>query len=271
MDPAPHNNRSEQLRSIKPFADFLSTLKGDIPIPILRDFALLVTDAKAGSEKMSFLKKKINRIYFRLCRLQEELGGLDFKKAYPGVSSGVTPEDYVFSRIDFSRYREITEVNFESIFLEGIPDFSSAFFRKNFGLGKDEIHSLINECYGKTNGAHKIKKENPLILSVMRTLEISLETSPLFTSVEIQNELNYLQDLVGTKTKMPDADTLFSLLVSHLENASFTHKDNMITKLFISPQGDLSGTFRPGNKPWTRVLVPANPNLPLSLPHKIHE
>jgi hypothetical protein len=208
------------------------------------------------------LKRKIDRIYLRLCRVQEELGNLDLKKDSPGVSSGkfsgaASLEDYVFSRIDFSRYREITEADFESLFLEGLADFSGSFYRKNFKLCKDEIHSLIKECYEKANEVYKLQKENPLILSVMRSLEISLETSPLFSIEEIQSELDYLQDLAGANKKMPNAETLFSLLILSLENASIPHKDNMLTKLFIPPQGCLSGTFQPGGKPWTRVLIPA--------------
>lgn len=249
---------------IKPFMDFLISLREDIPIPILRDLAVLVTDSKTWDKKPGFLKKKIDRVYCRLCCLQKELGGLDLKKAPSGVSSCSELEDYVFSRIDFSRYREIPEEDFENIFIAGIQDFPGSFFVNNFKLGGssgggciEEIRSLINKCYEKTGGKYRLQKESPLILSVMRTLEISLENSPLFTIEEIQGELNYLQTLVGRSAKMPETATLFSLLISGLENVSVTHKDETVTKLFISPQGELSATFRPDNKPWTRVLVPA--------------
>ena len=245
-------NRDELIRSIKPFMDFLLTLRKEKPIPILRDLAVLVTDTNEGYKKLDFLRRKIDRIYHRLCRAQGELGSLDLKKASPGAS----PEDYIFSRIDFSLYREIAEEDFENLFLEGLADFSDAFYRKNFNLDKDEIRMLIMECYEKTTGMYKLQKENPMILSVVRTLEISLEASPLFTVEDIQCELDFMQGIVGTAAKMPDAETLFSQLVLSLENSRVTHKDDMVTKLFISPQGDLAGTFYPGGKAWTRVLVP---------------
>ena len=245
-------NRSELIRGIKPFADFLLTLRSDKPIPILRDLAVLVIDSKTGVEKLGILKRKINRLYYRLCRIQQELSVLDFKKAKPGVS----PEDHIFSGIDFSRYRGIAEADFENFFLEGLADFPEFFFETNFSLGKDGLRSLINECYENGNGIYKLKREDPVILSAMRTLEISLDTSPLFTSEEIKNELDFLRGIVGAKIKMPDADRLFSILVLSLENTSISHTDNMVTKLFISPQGELSGTFHPDGKPWTKVLIP---------------
>ena len=253
MDPA--LNRTKLIHSLKPFTDFLLSLRDDKPIPILRDLTVLVTDTKTWNTKTGFIKRKIGRLHLRLCRIINELNCLNFKKAHPGLSSA--PEDYVFSRIDFSRYREITEDGFDSFFADGITDFSDSFFRENFSLGRDEIHPLIKECYKKENGTHKLMKENPLILSVMRALEVSLETSPLFTIEEIQGELNYLQSLVGANAKMPDADKLSSLLVLSLEKASVTHEDKTITELFIPPQGGLSGIFHPAGKPWTRVLIPA--------------
>ena len=244
---------SELTPDIKPFMDFLLTLRRDKPIPILRDFAVLVTDINAEDKKPDFLRKKIDRVYLRLCRAQEELSSLDFKKA----KSDATPEDFIFSRIDFSRYREISEEDFVSLFLEGLADFPDSFYRKNFNLDKDEINSLINECYEKKHEVYKLKKENPTILSIMRTLEVSLEASPIFTIDEIQNELNFLKGIVGATAKMPDAEKLFSLLIMSLENVSIMHKDSMVTELLISPQSGLSGIFHPGGKAWTRVLVPA--------------
>jgi len=251
-------NQSELIHNLKPFMGFLLSLRKDKPIPILRDLAVLVTDTREGDRKIDFLKRKIDRVYVRLCRLQEELSSLNLKNASPKISLGFTLEDYVFSGIDFFRYREIRQEVFESFFLEGMADFSDSFFRKNFSLGNGEIRLLIEESYVKTDEIYKLQKENSLILSVMRTLEISLETSPLFTIEEIQGELDYLQSLVGADRKMPEAGKLFSLLALSLKNTNIAHTDGMITKLSISPQGDLAGTFRPGDKPWTKVLIPGS-------------
>ena len=244
-------NRCELIRNIKPFMEFLLTLRRDKPIPILRDLAVLVTDTGTEDRTPLFLKGKIDRIYLRLCRLQEELSGLDFKKAAPGTS----PEDYIFSRINFSRYREIPETDFEYLFLEGTSDFPAEFFNKNFAPGRDGACALIKECYAKKDKTYRLRRENPVILSVMRALEISLENSPLFTVEEIQSELDFLQGLTGTQKKMPDAQMLFSLLILSLENIDITHNDGMVTKLTVSPRGGLSGTFRPGGKAWTRALA----------------
>ena len=256
-------NQSELVRSLKPFVDFLLSLKKDKPIPILRDLATLVSDTKTGHRQMDLLKKRLDRVYMRLCLQQKELGSLDLKKAYSDISSGKLKssgslEDYVFSRIDFSRYREISSADFESFFLEGTADFPDSFFRVNFRLGYEEIRLLILESYKREGDVYKLQKEAPLILSVMRTLETSLEASPLFTIEEIQSELDFLKDIAGANAKMPEAKNLFSLLVASLDNADIIHKDNMISKLFIPPQGGLSGTFRPGDKPWTRVLIPVS-------------
>ena len=246
-------NHIETIRTLKPFLHLVLSIREEssAAISILRELAALGTNAGPIN---GFIKRRIDRIYFRLCRLQEEMSRLDFKKAKPGTSA----EDYIFSRIDFSRYREIAEADFERFFLEGVADFPDSFYKNNFNIGKDETHSLIKQSYEKSNEMYKLKTESPLILSVMRTLEISLESSPLFTIEEIQGELNYLQGLVGANAKMPEAKILFSLLILSLENVSITHKDNMVTKLFISSPGELSGTFCPGGKAWTKVLIPGS-------------
>ena len=256
-----------QKTTLKPFLDFIISLKQDLPvsIPILRDLALLETESGKAS---GVLRRRIERRYLRLCRVQGELGRLDLKKAALGVS----PEDYIFSQIDFSRYREIKEADFIFFFKEGITDFDKAFFKKNFGLDHGEIRSLIEKSYEKADGIYVIKHEdfkhkNPKYeilqtLSIMRTLETSLEDSPLFTAEEIGAEIKSLVNYLGGNTVFSPADfrntdKLFALLVLSLDNVIVTHRDGMKTKLFISPKGDLSGTFRPGDKPWTKVLIPA--------------
>ena len=177
------------------------------------------------------LMNRLERRYLRLCRLQNEMSRLDFKNAPPGTS----PEDFIFSRIDFSRYREIQDQSFKEFFLDGLEDFDEAFYKKNFRLDREEIRSLIENSYKKTEGSYRLQKETPLILSVMRTLETSLEDRPLFSPEETENR--------------------FNLLLSSLDGVTVTHRDGMTTRLFVSAEGGLSGTFQPGGKPWTRVLV----------------
>ena len=169
------------------------------------------------------LMEKLERRYLRLCRVQEELRKLDFKNAAPGAS----PEDFVFSRIDFERYRKIPERDFDEFFLKGLEDFSEVFYTKNFRRSRKEIESLIIDSYNRVDRICMLRKETPMILSVMRTLETSLDEAQL-----IQGE-----------------DFL------HLDGVIITHRDGMETKLFLSDEGALMGTFQPGGKPWTKILA----------------
>ena len=260
--------------ALKPFFDLVSSLKKNLPlsIPLLRDFsafgadgackadgACATGDQKTINSKESIIKKRIDRRYLRLCRIQENLGKLDFKKAPPGVS----PEDFIFSKIDFSRYREIKENEFDLLFREGLEDFDESFFKKTFSRDKEEIRSEIDGNYIKNdnspedNGSYKLKRDNPLILSIMHNLETSLESLPLFTAGEIQRELKELIDFTGGSGKLRNTELLYPLLVHYLDGVLVSHDDGMTTKLFIGSQGELAGTFRPGNKAWTRTLIPA--------------
>jgi len=224
------------------------------PIPILRDVADLIAEKNRRSGP---IKKRIERFYMRLCRLQEELGRMDLKKARLGAALGVTGyktlEDFAFSTIDFSRYRKITEKEFDKLFPEGLTDFEESFLKKSFGLGREELQSVIEESYQKAEGEYRLLRENSLILSVMRALETSLEAVPIFTAAEVTEELQTLPSSI--REKLPTQ--LYPLLVSSLDNALVTHSDGRTTKLSLSPKGDLAGTFQPGGKPWTLVLIPA--------------
>jgi len=251
--------RAEAIQTLKPFLDYVSSIDKSNPlnasIPILReltDMAVNAERAEAGP-----LKKRINRQYYRLCRLQEELGRLDLKKAKPSVSLGINVEDYIFSNIDFSRYKEIKETYFVKLFAEGLADFTEGFFRENFNRGREEIKTLIETSYIKTGGVYKVKKESPLLLSLMRTLETSLETVPPFSQSEIMEELGRIPAKYGGSE---NKKKIFLLLVSSLDGVVITHDDGMATKLFIKDSGDLAGTFRPADKPWTLILIPSATN-----------
>ena len=208
---------------------------------------------------MPMTEKKIERRYLRLCRVQNDLGRLDFKKAAPGKNTGsafgFSLEDFVFSQTDFSPYREIEEKHFESFFLEGMSDFDDSFFKKNFNLDREEVKSLVENSYKKTGGLYKIQRENFLILSIMRTLDTSLEETALFTPEEIQTEIEKLHGFAEGNIQQPEIKTFFPLFVSSLANTSFRHNDGMTTKLYICGEGNLMGTFHPAGKPWTRVLI----------------
>ena len=246
---------------LKPFLDLVISLKRDLPvsIPLLRDLADMANAGKTTQDTgpgkgTGLLKRRIERRYLRLCRNQEELGRLNLKEASPGSS----PEDYIFSQIDFSRYRKMDEKYFELFFPEGLEDFGDYFLKNFFDFNRGEILKTIEESYEKTEGLYKIQKETPLVLSIMRTLETSLENLDLFCAGEINGEVKNLWTYVsGRKNQKlpPGAEKLYRSLVLSMDNTLYTHEDGMSTKFFISSKGDLSGTFRPGGKPWTLVLI----------------
>jgi hypothetical protein len=238
-------DRNEAIGILKPLFDCVLSFNLDIETSLLSELALMA----AGAEPAGPLKRRIHRRYLRLCRISGELGRLDLKKAGPGVSSGITLEDYVFSQIDFSRYGEIDEKEFEILFPEGLTDFDETFFLKNFNASREKIKTLIKENYKKTDRSYRVKRANPMVLSVMRSLETSLDDTALFTPEEILDEIKLLPHYTG------GTDKLYPLLVISLDNTLISHEDGMVTKLFISSEGDLAGTFHPGNKPWTRVLI----------------
>jgi len=247
-------SREEAIRTLKPFLDYVLSVDESksfyASIPILRELtgiAVNAAQAEAGP-----VKKRIHRLYYRLCRLQEELGQLNLKKAKPNISLGLALEDFIFSNIDFSRYKEINENYYTKLFAEGLADFADGFLRENFNRGREEIKTLIETSYEKTEGFYKIKNENPLIISVMRTLETSLETIPPFSLEEIMEELSRIPANYGGRENL---EKIYSLLVSSLDGVFIAHDDGMATKLFITDSGELAGTFRPADKPWTRVLI----------------
>jgi len=249
--------RAEAIQTLKPFLGYVSSINESNPlcasIPILRELTDMAV--KAGkAEAAGPVKKRINRQYYRLCRLQEELGQLDLKKAKPSVSLGFNVEDYIFSNIDFSRYKEINETCFVRFFAEGLEDFPDAFLWINFRRRRDDIKDLIEKSYKKTEGVYRVIKEGPLLLSVMRTLETSLETVPPFCLSEIMEELDRIPAKYGGKE---NKKKIFWLFVSSLDGVVITHDDGMATKLFITDSGDLAGTFRPADKPWTLILIPS--------------
>jgi hypothetical protein len=249
-------NSGEAIRILKPFFDFI--LPQPVSIPLLRELAFLSTGTISAGFELVLLTRGIHRRFLRLCRLQGELAGLDLKKAEPGVSL----EDFVFSKIDFSRYKEIEVDYFQRLFLEGLKDFSDAFFKEKFYLDKNEVQSMIETDYKKTEGIYRLQRENSMILSVMRTLETSLEDLPLFTPEEISEEVKKIPgfdsgNLGAFSPEIQNVEMLFQLLVLSLDGVVIRGED-METRLAISAEGNLEGVFRPDNKPWTRILIPMN-------------
>ena len=251
-------NSVEAIRNLNPFFGYI--LPQPVSIPLLRELAFLSIGTISEGFESDLLIRSIHRRYLRLCRLQAELAGLDLEKAKPGVSL----EDFVFSKIDFLRYREIEEKYFDTLFLEGLKDFDEAFFKEKFYLDKKEVQSMIETSYIKMEGVYRLQRENSMILSVMRTLETSLEDLPLFTPEDISDEVKKIPGFDdgscgGFPPEIRNVETLFQLLVLSLD-CVVIGGEGMETKLFISAEGNLEGIFRPDNKPWTRILIPMNQN-----------
>ena len=270
----------------KSFLDFILSLKKDLSleIPLLRDLAALIVMKEISFSENNDPQKdlvqkypvqkgpvlgKIDRLYRRLRRVQEELGRLDLKKRSPEKERGEILEDIVFSGIDFSRYGVLDEIDFENFYLEGLDDFGESTFLKNFGIKKEAVFSLLKRGYEKIPGSYRLSTglksgDIILIISVMRTLDTSPDTEELFEVRDIQKELRNLFSFLEDDRRVPGSkfrpgikgtEKLYRLLVSGLDNVQITHGDGMTTKLFINSQLDLAGTFRPDNKPWTRVLI----------------
>ena len=233
-------------------------------MPLLWNLAFLWELRGGGSRnirqiKPGIIEKKINRHYLRLCRVQEELGKLDLKK-----SKTASLEDYVFSQLDFTPYKEIPELEFENILMESIQDFNEAFFQRNFNLNKNDAHILIKKFYVKEDSLYIMQGENPLVISLIHSLYTSLEDSGLFSMEDIENELNIFSSISKERDPevplLPDTESIFYQLINSLGGLNITHNDGMKTKLFIKSREDgsienLSATFMPNNKAWTRVLI----------------
>jgi hypothetical protein len=242
-----------------PYFTLLQNLQGIVydanntgpAIPLLRDLASL--PALAGGLADSLIKQRLERRYMRLCRVQGDLGRLDFSKAKTGSSF----IDFVFSQTDFLKYQNIDEENFP-FYTEAPEDYNDDFFIKNFKINRKTAKESIIKSYKKENNTFTLTKANPVILAIMRTLETSLEMLPLFTEIEIVNELKTLYKfLEAGPFPGGNAAGFFRFLVQRLDQCSIIHKDGMETKLSVSPEGALKGTFRPGGKPWTLVLIPS--------------
>jgi len=251
-------------------------------LPVLANLAMLWGVRQEGKGifhniKPGFLERKIDRHYKRLCRVQEELNKLNRNTTMP--EKNLSFEDYVFSQINFSPYKKITEEDFHLLIPEALTDFSNTFFRKNFFPGdltetspgmeegnfyREKLTKLVENNYEKKDSHYILKTETPLILSLMRCLNTSLENSDLFGMYEIEKELTCLEKISREEPSFNinieeiDMNELFYQLTTGLDGMNITHSDGMKTRLFINREQDgwdLSATFMPGNKAWTRKII----------------
>jgi hypothetical protein len=248
---------------------FLTTL-GRLPPEQGRDLPVLAGMARlralpAAGEDPGLLGERLSRRYRRICFVQEELGKLDFSKA----QTGEVLETFVFNHIDFSYYKIIEENVFSPLFIDGPEDFGEPFFEKTFRLNRGAVKKIIAGHYQKIGGLYYLRQENPLILSIMRSLHTSLDFLPLFSLEEIRGECAGLARILearglrgpGTfpalERKVP---TLFPCLIRALDGLSVAHEDGQKTGLSCAVWGEdlvLRGIFRPQGKPYTISLARA--------------
>jgi hypothetical protein len=226
--------------------------KSSLDIPLLK--ALACPEILPGG----VIWQRLERRYARLCFVQEELTRLNALKAEEKKLAKTTEsfEDFVFSKTDFSRYKRIARGDFD-FFTASLDDFDERFFVNNFKKPKSEVKKLLQKCYKGIGPYYCLLRESPLILSIMRTLETSLESLPLINEEEIIDELKLLYSFLGGGLFTADnIHGFFGFLIQRLDGVKVTQKDGSITKLFIDTRGDLSGVFTPGNKKWTLKLAP---------------
>ncbi|MDR2102951.1 MAG: hypothetical protein LBP42_02490 [Treponema sp.] len=269
-------DKSYDPASVKEFLRGLRELSADIPI--LKNISALI----GGKAAEGIISSRLESRYLRIRCVQEELTKLDFNQIKPGMVF----EDFIFSRIDFSIYNKIEEQTFGLLYDRGLDDYEEAFFEKNFKRGRAEIRDIIHRSYKKIGPLYyNIRGQNPLLLSIMRTLRISLDFCPLLNREEVLNEctglIRFLLEKPGPQGSLHPAlgkesffylaqsfGTLFRYIAASLDQLTFTHRDGMETRLFTAveetppaaqpgtPRTVLRGTFHPLNKPYTITLVP---------------
>jgi hypothetical protein len=259
---------------IQRFLSGLAALPTDIQgeLPLLTDIAALCAGTPSGERPDTAaswgpIRRGLNRRYLRIRFVQNELERLNFKKAKPGV----TFNDFVFDQIDFSAYKKVSEEEYSLYSPEGLEDFEAPFFMRNFRLSREKTQALINGAYTRIGGFYYIRQEkmlfNPLLMSVLRTLQISLEFVPLFTEEEVQDECRaMLCSLPHNGKTEKDAffyqedgpGRLFASLLRALHGVSALHPDGMKTDLSAVQEKNtllLRGVFHPLNKAYTITLA----------------
>jgi hypothetical protein len=221
---------------------------------VLTDIAALCA-GKPGTEPGGAasggpVRRGLNRRYLRIRFVQNELERLDFDKA----GSDVMFNDFVFDQIDFSAYKKISEEDYSLYSPEGLEDFDASFFVRNFRLSREKIQALLDGAYTRIGGFYYLRRENmlfnPLLMSVMRSLQTSLDFTSLFTREAIRKECRAVLGEDGP-------DRLFTFLLRALHGVSVIHPDGMKTYLSALEEEKtviLKGTFYPHGKAYTMRL-----------------
>jgi len=208
------------------------------------------SDHPSAVELVNTIRQRIESRYRRILFVHQELAALDAAAKQRENPSGESFEDFVFSRIDFSKYKKIDAEEFRLLFDEGLADYTEGFYQKAFAMSSEEIRALILSSYLRIGPFYVCKKAGPLLLSIMRTLHTSLEFAPLLDA----------EDVSGAEQ--------LRLAATLLDGVVIRHDDNGETKLFV-PAGKngspllsgalLCGTFYPLGKAYTVTLIEGTP------------
>jgi hypothetical protein len=252
-------------------------------MPVLRDAAALAAGAyRSGTGAASgAVAARLNRRYLRIRFVQEELGKLNFKE----VKHGTAFDDFVFEQTDFSVYNKIDGETFRQLYIDGFGDFSGAFFEKAFGITREAASAAVRDGYQRVGTCYLQRKPGTpdnsggfprfLLLSIIRTLQTSLDFLPLITAEEALAECNTLIRFLQKESPSEfwssgesffylarNFKVFFGCLLCSLHNAAFIHSDGMETLLTAGPgrgkaAGNLIlyGAFHPAGKAYTIPLI----------------
>jgi hypothetical protein len=202
-----------------------------------------------NNELTALIRRRVESRYRRVCHVRRELAKLSEQRnedGETGVYNG-SFDDFVFSSIDFSVYHKIAAEEFNLLFDEGLSDYDEDFYHRAFGTNRDNIRQTIFRSYIHVGPFYVCKRANPLILSIMRSVHISLDFAPLLSPADL-NE--------GERNQYP-------ALVAALSGVVIRHNDGMETRLFAPGPDEgafmsgaaLCGTFHPEGKAHTIILI----------------
>jgi hypothetical protein len=192
------------------------------------------------------VRRRIESRYRRICFVQRELAKIAAAARKESADKGGASfcgsfGDFVFSQIDFSMYQTIGSEEFSLLFDAGLFDFDETFYQNTFQANRKHIREIISRSYIKTGAFYACRQANPLILSIMRSLHVSLDFAPLFSMTDFETSGQYRS------------------LAAALDSVVIRHDDGMETRLFVPEEGGdiLRGTFHPLGKAHTITLIPA--------------
>jgi hypothetical protein len=190
----------------------------------------------SAEEITALIQRRMESRYRRIKFVHEELSRLNQKASQRKAGDPASFEDFAFNNADFSVYQKIPVDEFELLYVAGLEDFAESFYQKAFKANREKIRDSISRSYIKVGPFYVLKKANPLILSIMRSLHTSLEFAPLLAAA----------DFAGNGA--------LSGIIAALDGVVIRHDDGAQTKLRVK-DAVLTGIFYPFGKAFTVTLM----------------